>query len=284
MGVRSLCVAVETAAGTLVVIDPGASLAPRRYGLPPHPVEQARLEEVLNEIRRLVREAHAAVITHYHYDHYLYRSGEEEYYRGVRLYVKHPRSSINRSQALRAHRLLERQGVASLARVEYADGRSFELEDVRLVFSPPVPHGRPGTPLGYVVMVLVEADGVRLVYGSDTQGPGSREALRWIIEAKPDIVIISGPPTYMEGGRVPREEVEASLRNLVELVQSLPRGSTLVVDHHALRDIGYREKLRDAYGAAAARGVRLVTAAEFMGRPIEQLEAMRRDLWRKENR
>ena len=282
MGVRSLCTLVESAAGTRILIDPGASLAPRRYGLPPHPVEEARLEEVLGEIRSLMRDVHAVAITHYHYDHYLYRRGEEEYYRGLRVFAKHPREHINQSQRLRAHRLLEKQGVAGIARVEYADGRSFEVEDVRLVFSPPVPHGRPGTPLGYVVMVLVEADGVRLVYASDTQGPGSREALEWIVSASPDIVIISGPPLYMEGGRVPEEEIREELGNLEELASRLPRGSILVVDHHSLRDLGYREKLEPVYRAAAARGVRVVTAAELMGRPVEQLEARRRELWRRE--
>ncbi|AEM37967.1 hypothetical protein Pyrfu_0095 [Pyrolobus fumarii 1A] len=279
MGVRSLATLVESAAGTRVFIDPGASFAPRRYGLPPHPCEEARLEEALSRIRSVLRDVHAAVITHYHYDHYLYRSGEEEYYRGLLLLVKHPESSINVSQRLRAHRFLRKQGVAELARVAYADGGSFEVEDVRLVFSPPVPHGRPGTPLGYVVMVLVEADGVRLVFASDVQGPGSREALEWIISTRPDVVIMSGPPTYMEGVKVPEEEVRASTSLLLELVSRLPRGSTLVLDHHTLRDASFREKLGEVYSLAGTRGVRVVTAAEFMGVPLEPLEALRRRLW-----
>ncbi len=235
-------------------------------------------------MRESLRDVHAAVITHYHYDHYLYRRGEEEYYKGLRLFVKHPEEWINASQRGRARRLLVRQGVAGLARVEYADGRVFELEDIVLRFSPPVPHGRPGTPLGYVIMVAVEADGVRLVFASDVQGPGSREALDWIIAAKPDIVVMSGPPLYMEGVRVDRGELEESMRNLAELVERMPRGSTLVVDHHTARDPSFHEKLSSIVEAASARGVKLVTAAGLMGVREELLEAHRRELWRGELR
>ncbi len=280
LGVRSLATLVESAAGTRVFIDPGASLAPRRYGLPPHPCETSRLEGVLSRVRLVIRDVHVVVITHYHYDHYLYRSGEEEYYKGLRLLVKHPESWINASQRCRARRLLVRQGVADVARVEYADGRVFEVEDVVLRFSPPVPHGKPGTPLGYVVMVSVEADGVRLVFASDVQGPGSREALEWILAQKPDIVIMSGPPLYMEGVRVDKGELEESMHNLEMLVRVLPRGSTLVVDHHTARDPRFREKLSSITSAAGERGVKLTTAAGFMGVREELLEAYRRELWR----
>ncbi len=263
----------------MVFIDPGAALAPRRFGLPPHPCEEGRLGEVLGVIRERLLESHVAVVTHYHYDHYLYRIGEEEYYhRGLVLAVKHPESSINASQRVRAWRLLRRMGVGErVARLVYADGGVLEFEDVVLRFSPPVPHGERGTPLGYVVMVGVEADGVRFVHASDVQGPGDRAALEWIVGFRPDVVVLSGPPLYLEGGRV--ASVERMMGNLFELVSRLPRGSTLVVDHHFVRD-GVPGVLGDVRRVAAARGVRVVTCAEFMGVEPRVLEAERRELWR----
>jgi len=40
---------------------------------------------------------------------------------------------------------------------------------------------------------------------------------------------------------------------------------TIVVDHHLLRDLAYRERLAPHTQAAEEEGVRLLTAAEFMG-------------------
>jgi len=44
LGTRSMATVVETGSGR-ILIDPGAALGPRRYGLPPHPIEKERLRE-----------------------------------------------------------------------------------------------------------------------------------------------------------------------------------------------------------------------------------------------
>ena len=279
MGVRSLATVVE-AGGLVVGLDLGASLAPRRYGLPPHELELRRLEESLEEAERWLTESHVVVITHYHYDHYM--RDRPELYKGKMLLVKDPRSNINRSQAIRSHVFLKKKGVEEIARVEPADGRVFEVEDVRIEFSPAVWHGEPGTKVGRVIMArIVTEDGV-VVYTSDVQGPGDPEALRILLEwsePRPDIVILGGPPTYFAGFKVPVAAVESGLRMMLEVVEKV-RPRVLVVDHHLLRDLRYAEKIQEHIEAAGRLGVRLVTAAELMGRPVEQLEARRRELWR----
>ncbi len=277
MGVRSLATVIE-AGGLVVGVDLGASLAPRRYGLPPHEVEYRRLEEALEEAARWLEEAHVVIITHYHYDHYM--RDRPDLYRGKLLLVKHPHRDINRSQALRAHRFLVRGGVADSARVEYADGRVFELEGVRLEFSPPVWHGAPGSRVGRVLMLRVSYEGESVVFTSDVQGPADPEALRVLKSwGRPDVLILGAPPTYFAGYKVPVRDVEAGLQGMMEVVREV-RPRVLIYDHHLLRDPAYLERVSAHLEEASRLGVRMVTAAEFMGRSVEQLEARRRELWR----
>ncbi len=274
LGVRSMATLVEVS-GLRIFIDPGASLAPRRYGLPPHRVEVEALEDSLREITRLMESVDVVVITHYHYDHYLYRPEQMDAYNDKLLVVKNPVDHINRSQMARARRLLG--GVGGRARrIRYADGMVYDLGDVVLEFSPPVPHGAEGSRLGYLVMVRVydRLDGRCFVHASDVQGPLSREALRVIEAWRPDTVFISGPPTYFAGYKVPAEDVERGLRGLKELLST---GALVIADHHFARDRGYFEMLRRL---RRETGGRLVSAAEYMGVEPRPLESMRRELWR----
>lgn len=278
MGVRSFSVVVE-ACGYKIGIDLGASLAPRRYGLPPHEVELERLEGALAEVRKEILDSNIIIITHYHYDHYV--RGEPDLYKRKILLIKHPRENINPSQRGRSARFLKAvEGKPES--VEYADGRVFRLDNgLTIEFSEPVWHGEPGTKVGRVLMVRVLCEDESIIYTSDIQGPADPEALevlaRWS-NPRPKVLFLGGPPTYFAGYKVPVEAVEEGLRGMEEVIRRV-RPKTLVYDHHLLRDINYIDKLEKHYSLAAGVGVRLVTAAEFMGRPIEQLEARRRELW-----
>ncbi len=280
MGVRSLATFVE-ACGVPIAVDLGASIAPRRFSLPPHPIELERLERALEEARRLLAESLVAIVTHYHYDHYL--RWDPELYYGRMLLVKDIRRDINRSQAIRGYRFLVKGGVRDRASVEFADSRSFEVESgVRIDFSPPVWHGEPGTKLGKVLMTRISCEEGIVVFASDVQGPGSREALSYLEEwsqPRPDLLVISGPPTYLGGYRVRSGSIDEGLRNLEALVGRVkPR--VLVADHHLVRDPSYTRVIEKLRSVGSPLGVSVVTAAEFMGLPVEPLESMRRELWR----
>ncbi len=280
MGVRSLATVVE-ACGVIVGLDLGASIAPRRYGLPPHDMELERLERALDDASRWIRESHVITITHYHYDHYM--SSEPDLYHGKTLLVKHPTRDINASQRMRSYRFLKKNRVEEIARVEYADGRKFKVDDVTIEMSTPVWHGEPGTRVGKVLMVRVSCDEGVTVFTSDVQGPADNEALR-ILErwSKPrvDVMIVGGPPTYFAGYKVPVKAVEQGLQGLLDVIRRV-RPKRLIVDHHLLRDINYLDKIEAHIREAGTLGVELETAAEYMGRPVEQLEARRRELWGK---
>ncbi|HIP85855.1 MAG TPA: hypothetical protein EYH17_04350 [Pyrodictium sp.] len=275
-GVRSLATIIEVC-GLKIFVDPGVSFAPRRYGLPPHEIELKRVKEVENAILRELEDTDIIIITHYHYDHYLYRQEHIEAYKGKILLVKNPTQSINVSQRIRAHRLLKRFGVENLAKkVEYADSRTFHFKCCTIDFSPPVPHGIEGTKLGYVVMVRVGSETGSIVVASDVQGPMSLNTLKLLENWRPDIVVVSGPPIYFEGYRVKARELLKGFRSLYYLANS---AKFVIVDHHFARDKRFPKILDSIRKALGKRN--LICAAEYMNRPIEPLEAYRDELWGK---
>jgi hypothetical protein len=96
-------------------------------------------------------------------------------------------------------------------------------------------------------------------------------ATAYLLRERPDLVYLSGPPTYLET-HVGRDVLRQGLANLLRLV--METGCRVIVDHHAVRDRRYRDRL----GPAFATG-RVVTAAEYLGRPDACLEARRPELW-----
>jgi predicted metallo-beta-lactamase superfamily hydrolase len=281
MGVRSIATVAE-ACGVRLGIDLGASLAPRRYGLPPHQLELQALHSALERIAEEVSRSDAIIITHYHYDHYL--KDRPDLYYGKRLLVKDPNNNINWSQRGRARRFLVEGKVEQNSQVSYADGQTFRVGDLTLEFSPPVWHGEPGTKVGRLIMVRASCDGESIIFASDSQGPADPQAIEQLKSwAGARLLVLSGPPTYFAGFKVPVEAVQRGLDGLMELIKARV-ADTVVVDHHLLRDLSYREKLKEHYRAAEEAGVRLLTAAELMGIEVNQLEARRRELWGREGK
>ncbi len=283
MGTRGMATVVDTGSYK-VFIDPGVSIAPRRYGLPPHPLELELLEKHLGIIHEEVLDSDVLVISHYHRDHYLYRPGEEEYYRGKLLLVKDPRRMINRSQAIRSYILFKKMNVEGLAReIKIADNMEYYIDkDTRIIFSPPFPHGPEGTRLGYVIITTIEIDGHRLMHASDVQGPISNRVRDYILTIRPNLLIISGPPTYFEGFKMSPDSIRNGLNNLRIIIGSLDSGSTIIVDHHLLRDLNYKDKIIGALSEAKKKNINVLTAAEYMGYKPNQLEALRKKLWGRE--
>jgi predicted metallo-beta-lactamase superfamily hydrolase len=272
MGVRSMATLVETSSGVFF-IDPGAALAPRRYNLPPHELELKALEESLSRIYSALSSVDYVIITHYHRDHYLYRAGEQEYYRGKVIYAKNMYIDINPSQKIRAHILYRKMGVESLARqVVFADGKIINLNGVKLQFSPPLPHGDCNSKLGYVLSVTIIEDGFTLTHASDIQGALCKSSLNYLQNISHSVLIISGPPTYLK-----QESNKDVLENLIKLIKNSKRGFTMILDHHILRDQDYAKYFNILRNIKS--DVKVLTAAEYMGIEIRQLEAYRYKLW-----
>ncbi|NPA71136.1 MAG: MBL fold metallo-hydrolase [Crenarchaeota archaeon] len=278
-GVRSMSTFIQTR-DTIIHIDPAVSLAPKRYNLPPHRREVERLIECAREIEKHARDAEIIIITHYHYDHH--DPGKLipiEIYKNKVVYVKDPNNKINRSQMQRASRFLSL--IKNLAKeIKIAERQEIKIGNTCIKMSDAVPHG-VNDRLGYVVEVSIWDGEKKLLYTSDVEGPPLEEQVKFILDERPDILILDGPMTYMLGFRYSKKALEASISNIKKIIDSGVK--TIVIDHHFMRDLKYRERLADAYKYSEEKGVKMISAAEFMNRPIEMLEAMRDKLYQEEN-
>ena len=273
-GVRSTSTFVETE-DVNILLDPGVSLAPKRFGLAPHRVELKREEECWKEIVQYAKRTDIIIITHYHYDRY---NPEDALgmYKGRKVFLKHPTEAINLSQKKRANYFLEQiKGLPDA--LEYSDGGEFQFGRTKLIFSQPVCHGT-NSKLGYVTEVLID-DGYRFVYTSDVEGPSLKEQAEFILQNKPNLIILDGPLSYMLGYRYSYDALAASVKNMVRIIQDSPLDG-FIIDHHLLRDLKWRERLAEVFEAAEKKGIKIQTAADFAGREIQPLEARRRELYR----
>ncbi len=275
LGVRSLAVFVQIGKQG-ILIDPGAALGPKRYGLPPAKVELEALNRARQKIQAYAEKANIITISHYHYDHHtpffegLYESSSKKYaeeiYSGKLLLIKHPKENINFSQKKRSWVFLKSaQPVAG--KIEYADGRFFDFGDFIMEFSPAVPHGNEGTKLGFVIMVMIDDGEKRIIHASDTQFL-NRTSAEWIIKQVPDLIIGDGPPTYLEGYRV-KNAWETGLDNLNMIIKET--NAELILDHHLIRDKRYPQFF-------AELEKRPLTFAGFLKNEDRPLEAYRKEL------
>ncbi|HDD72464.1 MAG TPA: MBL fold metallo-hydrolase, partial [Candidatus Aenigmarchaeota archaeon] len=220
LGTRSMSTFVETD-DVKILIDPGVSLAPMRFGYPPHPVEIERMKQHWNKIIKYAKNSDILIITHYHHDHY---NPEEKFsiYKDKTVFVKHPEENINLSQKGRAADFLGR--IKNLPeRLEYSDGREFRFGKTRVVFSEAVEHGT-NSRLGYVTEVLID-DGYRFVHTSDVEGPSLDRQAEFILKNKPNLVIIDGPLSTMLGFRYSYNSLNASIENMIRIVKKCPLDS-----------------------------------------------------------
>ena len=269
LGVRGLSCVVKVKERR-IVIDPGLALGYRRHGLLPHPAQVAVGEQVRRRILAALKDATDVVISHFHGDHiplpnanpYQLKAQEAApLSRAARFWAKGP-------QAL-SHSMVRRR--ESLCHVLGRDLPNAEgKKDGALGFSPPVPHGEPGSRLGTVMMTRIEGEGTVFVHASDIQLLDG-EAVSLILAWRPDIALVGGPPLYLPW-------LPSKLRKVAwEHAQRLARNvDTLILDHHLLRcekGLSWLDHL------SSETGRRVICAADFMGRPRSLFEARREQLY-----
>ncbi len=274
MGTRSMATYVETK-DLKLFIDPGVALGPIRFGYPPHSIELKRLDEHWKKIVKFAKRSDVLIITHYHYDHF--NPNEHlEIYKNKTVLVKHSTEKINLSQKKRSAFFLEQ--IKELPkRLEYADGKEFRFGETKIRFSKPVFHGT-NPRLGYAIEVLVDDGKYKFIHTSDIEGGSVPDQTEFILKEKPNIVFEDGPLSYMIY-RFGNEALKRSFQNMIRIIKETPI-ETLVVDHHLLRDLKYKERLKPVYEVAKEKKCKVITAAEFLGRKIEMLEAHRKELYK----
>jgi len=272
LGARSMATLVETPDVT-VLIDPSVRLGPFRYDLRPHPTEKARQKELWQIIRAASKNANVLTVSHYHYDHH--NPAVPSIFRGKIAFLKDGKFNINRSQRQRAG-----QFVRVLKKypkdIQVADGNQMDFGGTELLFSPALPHGYSNE-LGYVVMTRVAHGNEVFVHTSDVEGPPLKEHLSFLIDAQPTVLYVDGPMTHMPE-HYPEEHTKRSLSHLQRIIRTT-NVRTLILDHHILRDREWRTRMDPVFRAGEEHDVTVTTAAEFAGKPLDQLEANRDRLY-----
>jgi hypothetical protein len=280
LGVRSMATFIET--DQKILVDPGTSLGPKRFGLPPWKTEFDALHETRAAIQDHAPLADIVTISHYHHDHFTpFSLGKfldsspkyaEDIYRDKKLFIKSPEENINKNQKTRARSLLrDLKGVNR--DITYSDGNSFEVGNTEINFSNALPHGSPGGKLGFLVTLTVRYKDETVLHASDVQGPIYYGTKDYILKEIPDTLILSGPPLYLVGFALSNEDVENAKKNLADLCREIPR---VVVDHHLLRDLRCFKFIESVREESENK---LMVASELIGKKPNLLEARRKEFY-----
>ena len=148
--------------------------------------------------------------------------------------------------------------------VRFVDGQSFTEGRTKVRFTKPLFHGIEFARLGWIVGLVVEYEGHKLLYTSDLQGPQIEDYAQWIIEESPELLIVDGPTTYLLGYMLNLINLRRAIDNMCRIIRESSI-KLIIYDHHNLREARYRERLKDVYRTAKSQGKSLLTAAEWFG-------------------
>ncbi len=126
------------------------------------------------------------------------------------------------------------------------------------------------------MMVCVVDRGFKFVFGSDAQSLADPAAVDWITKEDPDFLVLDGFPTIFVGWRMSIAKFEEATNNLLKTIKTV-RAEKIILDHHVLRDLNYKEKIKPVFET----GKTVLSAAEYLGMKNLFLEAWRKDLHKK---
>lgn len=267
MGVRSLCCLVSLR-DRRIVIDPGLALGYVRHGLLPHPLQIAIGRKVRENILRVLNNATDVVFSHLHGDHVPLADANP-----YQLSIQTLPSSFcdltcwsKSAEGLSAGMNRRFHDLANLSKInmQIAEGCS----DGPLSFSQAVPHG---TSDSTVMMTRVEMDNQVFVHASDIQLLDDL-TVDLLINWRPDIVLASGPPLYLD--RLSKAEHERAWSNAVRLAHNI---EIVILDHHLMRSMRGAVWVDEL---SMAVGRKVYCAADFMDQPRQLLEAKRMQLYK----
>lgn len=270
LGVRGLCCFVETK-NRKILIDPGIALGYTRYGLLPHPYQVAVDERIQKKIIRKWSEATDVVISHFHGDHIPLVDANPYQLNVKKLIGLNPNIRIW-TKILSNLSPLEKKRAESLSFILNKDLVEAEgKRDRAIAFSNRLPHGDEEDNFVTVMMTRIEEDFV-FVHASDIQLLNNAAVLK-ILDWRPDIVFVDGPPLYLSK-RLSKKQIEKAWHNAIQLSQKV---DVLIIDHHLMRNF---EGERWLEHLSSKTGKKVICGADFMRKPRMLLEAKRRSLYK----
>ncbi len=269
LGVRSMCCYVETAARK-ILIDPGIALGYTRYGLHPHPYQVAVGEIIKKRIMDKWSEATDVVISHFHGDHIPLIDANPYQLDLKKLVGSNPDIRIwtRDSSSLSIIEKKRAEAISSVLKKDLIEAEG--KENGVLTFSKHMPHGESKNGSANVMMTKVEEDKI-FVHASDIQLLND-EAVLQILDWRPDIVFVDGPPLYLSKS-LSKKQIGKAWDNAVKLSQKI---YWLIIDHHLMRSFEGESWLEYLF---AVTGKKVMCGADFMGEPRILLEARRKILY-----
>lgn len=137
--------------------------------------------------------------------------------------------------------------------------------------------------MGYVIACSIKYREKKVIHASDVQGPQTFQATDWIIQQNPDILILSGFPTLFLGHKSSKFGMHQSTQNLLKIISDT-QVQTVILDHHLVRDLHYQNKIGEFTKMAVRLRKKVITAAEYLGKKPELLEAKRKYLYELEEK
>ncbi len=269
LGVRGMCCFVRTK-NRRILIDPGIALGYHRYGLLPHPFQVAVDERKQKEIVKRWAEATDIVISHFHGEHTPLPDANPYQFSVNKVIRLNPTAKIWTKSPSHLSPI-ESQRAKTLSGILNKNFNVAEdINDGPITFSMPVIHGDINDTLTTVIMIrikenhtFVHAAGIQLL---------NDKAISQILDWKPDVAFIDGPPLYLFH-RISERQVGKAWHNAKELSSNI---DTLILDHHLMRShkgIEWIERLSDKTGR------KVLCGADFMHKHRMLLEAGRRTLY-----
>jgi hypothetical protein len=146
--------------------------------------------------------------------------------------------------------------------VLFVDGMDFETGATKVRFTKPLFHGAEYDRVGWVVGLVLEHGGRKIIYASDLQGPIIEDYADWIIREDPQILILDGPATYLLGYMLNQINLQRVIDNACSIIQNINPQIT-IYDRHLTRDTLFKERIAKVYQTAESYNRVLITAAEW---------------------
>ncbi len=277
-GVRSMATYLKVGR-TSLFLDPGVALGPSRYGLSPTNPELLAESICRKKIMELCKNASIVFVSHYHYDHHPFPEDKDMYiscFKDKIVLAKDIKRNVNLSAKKRG-KVFE-DNVRDIAReLHYADGKEFNFGNIFIKVSPAVWHGEEKSKVGKVIMLYLEYKNKSFLFGSDAQSLANKQALNFVIENNPDILIVDGYPTLFVGWKFSKQSLKKATGNLKKAIEKID-AKVIILEHHIVRDINYKEKMKEIFELAHEYGKKVLNAAEYHGVEPLYLEARRKEI------
>lgn len=149
--------------------------------------------------------------------------------------------------------------------VRFPEGNEFNFGRTKLRFTPPMFHGIEFSRVGWVFATVIECGKEKFIHSSDLSGIYIEDYAEWLTREDPTVLILDGPPTYMKFMLI-RINLDRCIENTCEVIKRSKNLKLVIYDHHLLREKKYRERTRRVWETASRKGVRIMTAAEYLGK------------------